>query len=243
MAVDVDRALEKVSAVLARIDRLAEMRNSDPETYYGPEGRGLDAEITEKLPVVVRIAGAVDSVLPPRFVRQARGWEWGQVRTVLLQLRGLLQGQRELEEILGPTGPQLVADRLHPWVWNAAAQLWDDGHRREAIQAAATQVEIHLQAKLGRSDISGVALVREAFTLDPPASGRPRLRFANMSRRSQAYRNAHEGAGHFGAGCFQAIRNPVTHQLVQPDEAEALERLAALSILARWVDLAVRKTD
>jgi hypothetical protein len=33
-----------------------------------------------------------------------------------------------------------------------------------------------------------------------------------------------------------AIRNPATHDLAQPDGQVALEYLAALSILARWID-------
>lgn len=43
----------------------------------------------------------------------------------------------------------------------------------------------------------------------------------------------------FGAGCFAAIRNPVGHlpndQFELPEQ-DALERLAALSLLARWID-------
>jgi hypothetical protein len=39
----------------------------------------------------------------------------------------------------------------------------------------------------------------------------------------------------FGAGCFQAIRNPVGHLINEQSEQAALERLAALSLLARWI--------
>jgi hypothetical protein len=45
----------------------------------------------------------------------------------------------------------------------------------------------------------------------------------------------------FGSGCFQAIRNPLGHLLneeVELSEQEALERLAALSLLARWIERA-----
>ncbi|WP_223163342.1 TIGR02391 family protein [Mycolicibacter arupensis] len=43
----------------------------------------------------------------------------------------------------------------------------------------------------------------------------------------------------FGSGCFRAIRNPVGHlpnDEVEMSEQEALERLAALSLLARFID-------
>ena len=39
----------------------------------------------------------------------------------------------------------------------------------------------------------------------------------------------------FAAGCFEAVRNPATHELEELEEAEALEQLAALSLLARWL--------
>jgi Protein of unknown function (Hypoth_ymh) len=50
-----------------------------------------------------------------------------------------------------------------------------------------------------------------------------------------------QGALSFGVGCFQAIRNPVGHLLSHQHELteqEALERLAALSLLARWIEQA-----
>jgi hypothetical protein len=47
------------------------------------------------------------------------------------------------------------------------------------------------------------------------------------------------GAIEFGSGCFRAIRNPVGHlpnDEIEMKEQEALERLAALSLLARFID-------
>jgi hypothetical protein len=43
----------------------------------------------------------------------------------------------------------------------------------------------------------------------------------------------------FGAGCFAAIRNPIGHlpnEEVELSFQQALEQLAALSLLARWID-------
>jgi hypothetical protein len=37
-------------------------------------------------------------------------------------------------------------------------------------------------------------------------------------------------------GCAQGIRNPQAHPSEDITEQEALEQLAALSVLARWVD-------
>jgi hypothetical protein len=40
----------------------------------------------------------------------------------------------------------------------------------------------------------------------------------------------------FGQGCFAAIRNPATHGTTEMAPQEALEQLAILSTLARWID-------
>jgi len=40
----------------------------------------------------------------------------------------------------------------------------------------------------------------------------------------------------FSQGCFMAIRNPVTHSTRETAAQEALEQLAILSTLARWID-------
>src|SRR3982751_4484410 len=46
-------------------------------------------------------------------------------------------------------------------------------------------------------------------------------------------------------GCFKTIRNIVTHSTIQPEEQLALEQLAALSVLARWIEeaMVVRWSD
>ncbi len=41
---------------------------------------------------------------------------------------------------------------------------------------------------------------------------------------------------------MQGIRNIATHNLKEPDEQEALELLAALSVLARWIERAEVET-
>ena len=43
-------------------------------------------------------------------------------------------------------------------------------------------------------------------------------------------------ARNLGMGCAQGIRNPQAHPSPDITEQEALEQVAALSVLARWVD-------
>ncbi len=48
---------------------------------------------------------------------------------------------------------------------------------------------------------------------------------------------------YLGMGCAQGIRKPQAHPSDDISEQEALEQLAALSVLARWVDACERTTD
>jgi hypothetical protein len=56
---------------------------------------------------------------------------------------------------------------------------------------------------------------------------------------SDTFKSLHEGVMAFAAGCNKAIRNPSAHRpLPELNEDEALEQLAAFSVLARWVEAA-----
>ncbi len=133
---------------------------------------------------------------------------------------------------------------MHELVWQAASAQWATGHRHESVLAAAKAVNSQLQAKLGRRDLSEVKLVREALSEKAPEPGKPRLRFPSIDDE-QTRESMRQGVMGFGAGCFQAIRNPVGHipnEQFELDEQAALERLAALSLFLRWVDEATLET-
>ena len=132
--------------------------------------------------------------------------------------------------------PDLASDELHPWIAGAVAGLWEDGYHRQAVDEATRSVEIRLKSKVGREDLAGVALVTEAFSVEPPRPGAPRLRFPSFEQGTLAWTNAHEGALHYARGCVMRIRNLYEHHDEEPDRQVALESLAALSLLARWID-------
>jgi hypothetical protein len=229
------RFLEEFRELLAA----SEARYQTTADYFAlPEWKLIQVQIQKRLQGVRRITEQVQPDLLNQMLRNpgAYHWEWGQARDALLQVIGVLEQSERIEAILEPVGPTLAAARLHPWVWDAAAKLWDDGHYAQALQASASSVDGQLQAKLGRDDISGADLVTQAFTLTPPEPGKPRLRFPDLPEGSQAYKSDHEGAMSFGQGCMKGIRNPASHNRAKEDEQVALEQLAALSVLARWID-------
>lgn len=130
--------------------------------------------------------------------------------------------------------PHLDVTELHPWV-SAVADLWHGGHHRQAVDEASRAIEIRLQNKLGRKDLTGTDLVTQAFRSDPPREGEARLRFPEFEPGTLAWKDAHEGAMNFARGCMMRIRNLLEHHDDEPTEQVALEYLAALSLLARWI--------
>jgi len=61
--------------------------------------------------------------------------------------------------------------------------------------------------------------------------GQPRLRIPG-DPRNPTVASRQRGAPQFGVGCFWVIRNPATHETSEWPPQEALEQLAALSLLA-----------
>lgn len=161
---------------------------------------------------------------------------WSGARESAYRVRGWLADSEEASRILSPAGPRLAANALHEWVWNAAATLWASGHYRAAVHAAATLVDQNLQAKAGRSD-SGASLVGNAFSDEPPRAGQVRLWMPGHAERGEDWQSQQDGAKLLGMGCMKLIRNSAAHSVDELPEQEALERLAALSVFARAVEL------
>ena len=124
---------------------------------------------------------------------------------------------------------------MHPWVAEPAEPLFKDGHWFMAVTAAADNVKAQWKLILGseKDDLPS------AFSPNDPKEGQPRMRFAyyDRDRDEKAWNNAHEGVMHFARGCMMRIRNlhkyQPTGQSISP--GLAMEALAALSRLARWI--------
>jgi hypothetical protein len=234
---DVPAALKMVQGFIVILERGQREWSSDKTASYIKTWRSN--EILERLPLVVRIAARIDTELPAKLQEETDGWPYQQTLKAARELAGLLKSTQDAQEILGQVGPELPVANLHPWIWNAALGLWGDGHRREAVQAAAQALfDRHLPAKLGVPPArSAKELIAQAFSTQAPVAGNPRLRLDDYPDPSPSWTSQHEGAQLFGMGCAQLIRNLVTHG-AQPNEQVALEQLASLSLLARLIDQA-----
>ncbi|MGW9173778.1 TIGR02391 family protein [Streptomyces decoyicus] len=153
---------------------------------------------------------------------------------IVRQVEALIIREDELEKNLGSNAPRMRADNLHPLVWDAAKDLWNDGHHTAAVQRAATFLNAHVQDKTGRHDLSDSGLMSQAFSSSVPEVGKPRLRWPGKPE-NLTVKSMNEGLRNLAPGIFQTIRNPATHGTNQISEQEALEQLATLSLLAGWI--------
>ncbi|MYG94704.1 MAG: hypothetical protein F4138_06950 [Acidimicrobiia bacterium] len=241
---DPKAALEEVRRF---IDLLIKDKELHQEKSDGDDERTrIESETLRLQPLIEAIGREIDPDEDPgRFkyhTIMAGMWGWGTALNAAERLIGILEQQEKRAAIFGQQGPVLTAENLHRWIWHAAVDLWDSGHFKEAVRSAAAAVEEQTSLKINRNDLTGTSIFNEAFSLEPPESGRPRLRFAHIGetagsgKKSQEWKSAHEGAMAFGRGCFQGIRNLQAHGTRDLPEQQALEYLAALSVLARWVD-------
>ncbi|MDJ1135772.1 TIGR02391 family protein [Streptomyces iconiensis] len=162
---------------------------------------------------------------------------WYQHREAAQRADAALQRDAEIRERLGDDAPVLSAGTMHPWAWEGARGPWQSGHYREAVTAAARKVNAKTQDKAGRREVSETALFQSLFSKDAPKPGQPRLRLMSDDD-GDTCRSVHRDAAASAEGCYAGIRNPNSHEegLSELPEHEALEQLAAFSVLARWVD-------
>lgn len=234
---DVEWALKELRAFV----ELTTLVNAPPTpgiVFIGddryPKGRGdipAAAQVVEQ--VLNRVLPDWCTAIPEDDTRR-----WQQHRDAAKRAIAQLEREEELRERLGDNAPTLDAARLHPWVWEGARSLWQSRHFGEAVRAASVKLNAETQNKLGVRDLSETALFQMAFSADKAGPSKPRLRIPEDDGGKTAL-SMRRGIMAFAEGCFAAIRNPTSHDVQEElPEHEALEQLAAFSVLARWVDRA-----
>ncbi|MCK6210532.1 TIGR02391 family protein [Georgenia sp. EYE_87] len=152
----------------------------------------------------------------------------------------VLEAQGELDEHLSDRGPTLDGASLHPWIWDSAKPAWTAGLYEDAVDAAARGLNTRLRGKVSRRDLGEGDLIGQLFSQKAADENNPRLRLPLPEGTAEkTVRAIYAGISQYGQGLFSAVRNPLAHEAPGHTgmmEVEALEALAALSLLARWVD-------
>lgn len=197
--------------------------------------QATEIDITRQAQVIEQI---LDRVMANwRSLKQrSTGYPWDHHRFAAIRAKEQLERQEELRKNLGENAPEMSVANLHPWVWEGAGSLWRSGHYRSAVEDALRKVNAETQNKVGRQDVSEAALFQECFSVDAAQVGRARLR-RMVADGSESYKSMQRGARTLAEDIYAGIRNPIAHgEPTDIDEQVALEYLAAISILARWVE-------
>ena len=235
---NVDWAVKQLDDFIAASS--THFKNGPPGTVgFGSfETMASDDEVVRKAQVVEQILDQVVTGWRNLEVNVTKK-RWERHRQASVRAREELLRQDEVRKNLGDDAPEISAARLHPWVWSGAASLWKSGHFRSAVEDVAKKLNAETQNKVGRRDLSETKLFQEAFSDKPAEPGKPRLR-RMADDGSDTYKSVQRGAMALAEGIYAGIRNPFNHEDPKDlEEQVALEYLAALSVLARWVDEAI----
>jgi uncharacterized protein Ymh len=218
-------------------DRLEEFR-SICQKYADSHAPGYsgDPEIQARMHRLEPTAKAVLRTLDPEMAKfDLDDWAGEQlgIHAVNRGL-GILADLDDIATRLRPEAPALPADQFHPWVWDAARTFWEAGAHAVAVEQAAKSVTAHTQQKTS-CQLADDDLMSQIWSDDPPKADRPRLRFPG-DRNAKTWQSRQRGARSLAQGCYGGIRNIVAHEHA-PDWPPqlALEYLACLSVLARWI--------
>ena len=234
---DQDWAVKKLASFISMTEYVA----STTPGVIGSFIRGREDEIAGQAQVVEQILDRVTPRWREQLVDSKRKWQ--PLRQAASRGRAQIEREQELRERLGENAPELSASELHPWIWSGAKSLWGSGHYREAVEGAIKKLNAETQNKVNRRDLSETDLFKQAFSMDDSKTNKARLRRMENDG-SDTYKSVQRGAMTFAEGVFAGIRNPLSHEADQElTEQEALEYLATLSVLARWVDRAQVETS
>ena len=153
-----DKAREKVNEFIDLLDELGEHELQISEMKWNSlevidiayQDRNADAvrrKIHELKPLIQIISKRImpDSYLNI-FEVEDNNWIM-DVKAEAEKLIGTIDMITTHNKILGPEGPALVAESLHPWIWDAAMKLWTDGHYKQAVDNAWNNLVKHTQNK------------------------------------------------------------------------------------------------
>ncbi|SKD36121.1 TIGR02391 family protein [Mycobacteroides abscessus] len=219
---------------LEEFGRLAKLYDDSIPVGYSLGNEGRRSDLYRAEPTARKILERLDHRLAAKLDLGRPAGE-AEAIGIVNQALGILEDENEWAANLGSDAPTIAADKLHQWIWAPAQTFWESEHYRAAVDAAARAINAHTQKKIGRKDIHDDDLMNQAFA-EKPKSGQKYLRWPG-DPEDKTVKSRNNALRPFAQGCIAGIRNPAAHEHGDDwDEHEALEKLAALSILARWID-------
>jgi uncharacterized protein (TIGR02391 family) len=154
-------------------------------------------------------------------------------------LEGLIKRLEEKREDLGSDSTARARATfegldLHLRIRDVAAELFRDGHYRNAVGDAAVALVNMVKEKSRRHDLDGHGLMTTVFSKNNPI-----LMFNELAGETDE--NEQQGMMYLFMGAVLALRNPRAHNLSFDSAEEARDYLVFVSMLARKVDQAKRR--
>ncbi|MFM0501949.1 TIGR02391 family protein [Paraburkholderia caffeinilytica] len=118
---------------------------------------------------------------------------------------------------------------LHPDIAQECTKLFEDGHYSQAVETACKVLDMLVQRRSMKNDLTGTPLMRSVFSPKTPM-----LKFNDQQNDSE--KSEQEGMMHLFEGAMLALRNPRAHGITQDHPERAVEYLSFLSMLARSLD-------
>lgn len=176
-----------------------------------------------------------------KFAQVKNAEDYLTVQAMLLQQNAAAQSNfalsileptaRKALDALGQAGtepPVLRVDDLHPLIANACRELFAGGHFHHGVNAALAALRDLVRAKSGHYDLDGTDLMGAALGARPPLieAGDP---------NTETGQNIQRGVHFLAQGVMAGIRNPLTHETAELELQQAMEMVAIISLVARWI--------
>lgn len=217
---------------LDRIERtLSDFNRSLVEASKLRQNREAQDSAKLQAPLVRRILDSLEPDLGNFKIGGMSGWTTAREATI--HGLGLVAARREGDEWFQPDSPVVELASLHALVWKPASTYWSMRDRPRAVEAAYRALQAQIQHLIGRTDLDGTALYEQAFSPNPK-DGSIRL-WLTGPRNTETWKSRQQGLMRLGQAAALGIRNVLAHTEKELTPIEAIENLATLSLLARWV--------
>lgn len=212
---------------------LTEFNDTLLEAAKVRQNRAAQESAKRQAPLARRLLNSLETDLG-NFKIGGMGGGWTAAREVTIHGLGLIAALREGDEWFRPATPALDLANLHELVWKPASTYWNMQDRPRAIEAAYRAIQAQIQHLLARTDVDGTVLFEQAFS-PLPKEGFTRL-WRSGPRDTDTWKSRQQGLMKLGQAVAMGVRNVLAHSEAELTPVEAMETLATLSLLARWID-------
>lgn len=172
---------------------------------------------------------------PLHEVRHAITENIARAISVLEAIKGHFSETLEDAGVLGSVKPIKAYEglELHPAIAKASSNLYKDGHYANAVEDAVKALNALVRLNSGVDDKDGTQLMESVFSPKNPI-----LKINNLIDQSDV--DEQKGFMNLFSGAVSGLRNPRAHKIIKDDAEMALEFIAFISLLAKFVDRSVK---